>query len=253
MGTEFIQLRRGVWFSSELWVYNTLWIARLCMKERYFEHPDLWRPSAVTLLCSCSKSSFITIWLTRLGFQALISNLAPLCWNYVGVFFAKWSVCPYFVLALLLGEPGIGSRRLWLWNLRLRFLGTKRFPWFKSSGEWKDAGRSKRSRKHRCQNLFAHKREEPGSTVSQLYVQPQRATHHDRSMSRSAWPCGSWADMAWRGGRMVQLIDWLYVHGTGNNYKSLQCYGDNLVLGCRALIALWVLGDIFIFVFKMGK
>jgi len=52
---------------------------------------------------------------------------------------------------------------------------------------------------------------------------------------------------------MIQIIDRLYVRDTGNNYKSLQCYGDSLVLGCRGLIALWVLGDGFIFVFKMAK
>jgi len=54
-------------------------------------------------------------------------------------------------------------------------------------------------------------------------------------------------------GQMIQIIDRLYVRDTGNNYKSLQCYGDSLVLGCRGLIALWVLGDGFIFVFKMAK
>lgn len=205
MGTEFIQLRRGVWFSSELWVYNTLWIARLCMKgEVFWASWSVETSSSYSLLCSCSKSSFITMWLTRLGFQTLINNLAPLRWSYVGglvFFFPRWSMCPYFVLALLLGEPGISSRRLWLLNLHFRFLGSKQLSWFKSSGEWKDAGRSKRSRNHRCQKLFTQKREEPGFTMSQQYVQPQRAARRDRSMSRSAWPWGSWANMVWRGDR----------------------------------------------------
>lgn len=123
MGTEFIQLRRGVWFSPELWVYNTLWIAGLCMKgEVFWASWSVETSGSYSLLCSRFKSSFITIWLIRLGFQALINDLAPLC--YVGGFFARWSVCPYFVLALLLGAPGIGSRRLRLLNLRFRFLGT---------------------------------------------------------------------------------------------------------------------------------
>lgn len=122
--------------------------------------------------------------------------------------------------------------------------GPNDFPDFKAaaSGRTPEGG----NRKHRGQNLFARRREEPGSAVRfsqniQKYILERPAP----------WELDQYGLM--EGGEMIQITDRLHVHSTGNNYRSLQCCGDSLVLGCRALIALWVWGDMVIFGFEVDK